>query len=41
MLYLISWYWGWLECKLDYSLQNINDNRDRLKRALKVITEKS
>jgi len=40
MLYLISWYWGWLECKLDYSLQNINDNRDRLKRALKVITEK-
>lgn len=39
MLYLTSWYWGWLEFKLDYTINNIISSREKLKRAIYVITE--
>jgi len=39
MLYLISWYWGWLEYKLVFRTNNIEDKEDVLKRAIIAITE--
>ncbi|MBW2961334.1 TetR/AcrR family transcriptional regulator [Mesonia aestuariivivens] len=39
MLYLISWYWGWLEYKLVFRINNIEYKEEVLKRAITVITE--
>ncbi|MDR6300374.1 TetR/AcrR family transcriptional regulator [Mesonia maritima] len=39
MLYLISWYWGWLEHKLIIRTANIEDDKEVLVRAIKAITE--
>lgn len=39
MLYLISWYWGWLEYKLVFRINNIENKKDILKRAITAITE--
>lgn len=39
MLYLISWYWGWLEYKLVFRINNIECKKKVLKRAIIAITE--
>lgn len=39
LLYLISWYWGWLEYKLVFRTQNISQKRDLLQQAVIAITE--
>jgi len=39
LLFLISWYWGWMEYKLVFGLANIESPEDRLTRALNLITE--
>ena len=39
MLYLISWYWGWLEHKLVIRTANIEDEKEVLIRAITAITE--
>lgn len=39
LLYLTSWYWGWQEYRLVFSLANIESPHERLKRAIKVLTE--
>lgn len=40
LAYLTLWYWGWLEYRLVMNLLNIEDPKEQLKRAIKVITEK-
>ena len=40
MLYLSSWYWGWIEFKMAFATTNIDNPMERLKRAIKVVTEK-
>lgn len=39
LLYLISWYWNWLDYKIDYGTQNINDPKRKLEIALTIISE--
>lgn len=39
LVYLISWYWHWLEYRLVYSMNNIEDAEARLKTVVKLITE--
>ncbi len=39
LVYLIAWYWHWLEYRLAFSIQNISDPMERLKRTVKLITE--
>lgn len=37
LLYLTSWYWGWLEYQLVFSTTNIKSAEERLKVAIKVL----
>ena len=39
LVYLTSWYWAWLEYRIDYHTKNIADPRERMKIALKMISE--
>ena len=39
LLFLTSWYWGWMEYQLVFRLANINSPEDRLERALRLLTE--
>tara|TARA_R110001599_G_scaffold16354_1_gene66765 strand:- start:12400 stop:13086 length:687 start_codon:yes stop_codon:yes gene_type:complete len=38
LLYLTSWYWGWLEYHLVFSTANISSAEERLKVAIKVVS---
>ncbi|MCP4456939.1 MAG: TetR/AcrR family transcriptional regulator, partial [Cytophagales bacterium] len=40
LLYLISWYWGWLEYRLVFGLANINSAKEKLDRAITILTER-
>lgn len=40
MLYLSSWYWGWIEYKLAFATINVSDPVKKLKKAITVVTEK-
>jgi AcrR family transcriptional regulator len=40
MLYLSSWYWGWIEYKLVFGTSNIENALEKLKKAIIVVTEK-
>jgi len=40
LVYLCSWYWGWMEYRLVFSTSNINDSMEKLKRAITIVTEK-
>ncbi|MGL2965819.1 TetR/AcrR family transcriptional regulator [Flavobacterium sp. XGLA_31] len=40
LVYLSSWYWGWMEYRLAFSTSNITDPMERLKRAITIVTEK-
>lgn len=40
LVYLIAWYWNWLEYKIDYDIHNIPDSYDKLERALYQIAIK-
>ena len=40
LLYLSSWYWGWMEYRLAFSTSNIDDPMEKLKRAITIVTEK-
>jgi AcrR family transcriptional regulator len=40
MLYLSSWYWGWIEYKLAFATTNVSDPIEKLKKAIKIVTEK-
>ncbi|NNT71881.1 TetR/AcrR family transcriptional regulator [Flavobacterium sp. IMCC34852] len=40
LLYLSSWYWGWMEYRMVFSTSNIVDPMEKLKRAITIVTEK-
>ena len=40
LLYLFSWYWAWMEYRMLFSITNINDPMEKLKRAITIVTEK-
>ena len=40
MLYLSSWYWGWIEYKLVFATNNVTDPVEKLKKAITIVTEK-
>lgn len=39
LVYLTSWYWGWLECRLIFSLNNISSAEQKLKLAIAIVAE--
>jgi len=39
LIYLIAWYWTWLEYTIDYKTQNIDDAQKQLEIALRVVIE--
>ncbi|QSE99364.1 TetR/AcrR family transcriptional regulator [Fulvivirga lutea] len=39
LVYLIAWYWNWLEYKIDYGTQNIDDPIQKLEIALRIVSE--
>jgi len=40
MLYLSSWYWGWIEYRLAFATTNVANPMERLKKAITIVTEK-
>jgi len=40
LIYLIAWYWNWLEYKIDFKTQNITDPDHKLDIAITVVAEK-
>lgn len=40
LLYLMGWYWNWMEYRLLFSIANIDSAEERLDRAIKLLTEK-
>ncbi len=38
LLYLSSWYWGWMEYQLVFGLANVSSANDRLVRAISILT---
>jgi len=39
LLYLIGWYWAWLEYKMVFALINVDSPYDRLEKAIALLTE--
>ncbi len=39
LVYLTSWYWGWMEYRLVFRLSNIDSAKERLLRAITLLTE--
>ena len=39
LVYLSSWYWAWIEYRLVFSTNNINDKFEKLKKAIIIVTE--
>ncbi len=39
LVYLITWYWSFLEYKVVFSINNINDSKQKLKTIIKIICE--
>lgn len=39
LLYLASWYWGWLEYQLVFSTNSIDDPWRKLKKAIEIVTK--
>ena len=39
LLYLSSWYWGWMEYRLAFCIANIQSAEQRLDKAIELITE--
>lgn len=40
LLYLSSWYWGWIEYKLAFATTNVSNPMERLKKGVTIVTEK-
>lgn len=39
LVYLVSWYWAWVDYTVTFQTHNISDPRQRLSRALEVLTK--
>jgi AcrR family transcriptional regulator len=40
LLYLSSWYWGWMEYKLVFATNNIHNPFEKLRKGIQIVTEK-
>lgn len=40
LLYLSSWYWGWIEYKMVFATNNVENPLEKLKKGITVVTEK-
>ena len=40
MVYLSSWYWSWMECRLVFETNNIENTWEKLTKAITIVTEK-
>lgn len=40
LVYLSSWYWSWIEYRLVFAIQNMENKEEKLKKALEIVTEK-
>lgn len=40
LVYLSSWYWSWMEYRLVFATANISDSKEKLKKAITIVTEK-
>lgn len=40
LLYLIDWYWTWLDYRIDYQNQNIESPQQRLRNTIKMLVDK-
>ena len=38
LMYLSSWYWGWLEYKLVFATNGISDVKEKLTKAIEIVT---
>lgn len=39
LIYLTSWYWGWLEYQLVFIANSIKDPKERLSKAIEIVTK--
>lgn len=39
LIYLMDWYWTWLEYRIDYAINNIKEPQERLKICLQKLSE--
>ncbi|MCG8573500.1 MAG: TetR/AcrR family transcriptional regulator [Flavobacteriales bacterium] len=39
LLYLVTWYWSWMEYRLMFGLANIDSPEERLEKAITLLTE--
>lgn len=39
LLYLIGWYWNWLEYKIDLSTNSLSDPEEKLKACIRILVE--
>jgi AcrR family transcriptional regulator len=39
LIYLISWYWAWLDYQVSFHTNNIHDPREKLKITIRVLSE--
>ncbi len=39
LLYLVMWYWGWMDYRLVFHLANVEPPEDRLRRAVQLLTK--
>jgi len=40
LLYLSSWYWGWIEYKLVFATNNVTNPLEKLKKGISIVTDK-
>lgn len=40
LVYLLCWYWSWVEYRLVFETNNVSDDTERLKKAIILLTEK-
>lgn len=40
LVYLSSWYWSWMEYKLVFATSNITNPKEKLRKAITIVTEK-
>jgi AcrR family transcriptional regulator len=39
LIYLIDWYWTWLDYRLEFAVQNLSNPLEQLKSSLKILVE--
>jgi AcrR family transcriptional regulator len=40
LVYLIAWYWNWIEYSIDFQTNNLFDPEEKLRIAIRLVTEK-